>query len=485
MILRGKETISESYTPIWGLPLMFLCRIFDCEYRFRNIVSLNVISMLTSLRLKLLLTAAVTGMLSAGFSQSSSDAGNWKTYVITTSDANIAAPPGKDQTQKELAAVKERISKNNAKTLQQIRYWDAGSPAYRWNELISGIVSMREPQIFFRMPNAWMNMAIYDATVVAWKAKYNYQRKRPSQIDPSIRALVDIPASPSYPCEHTVTAAAAANVLAYFYPALADSIMNLAREASQSRINAGVQFPSDVEAAWKLGEQVAIKIIEQAKKDGSDGKWSGSMNTDPKRWRGEVPVGAVAASFKPIVLKSGDQFRPPPPPDFANDMQEMKNFKQDFQSMHTALHWANLSGVDIWTQLASQKIFENRLDRNTPACARIYATLNVAMHDAVIVIMDAKYAYWGIRPFQYDTTYKPLLFTPPFPGYPSGHATASSTAATVLGYFFPADAEYFNKTAKECADSRFYGGIHFQSDNKVGLEMGKALGDYVVQMRGK
>lgn len=430
-------------------------------------------------------TVITCGILSPSFSQAQPDVANWKTYVLNVNEASIAAAPSKELTQKELLIVKEKLGKNDAKTLEQIKYWDAGSPAYRWNEMISGMVSMKNPSIFFRMPNAWMNMAIYDATVAAWKAKYHYQRKRPSQADPSIKPLVELPATPSYPCEHTVTAAAAANVLAYFYPAVADSILGLAKDASQSRINAGVQYPSDVEAAWKLGEQVAMKIIEQARKDGSDRKWAGSMNTDPKRWRGEVPVGAVATSFKPILLKSGDQFRPPPPPDFANDMQEMKNFKQDFYSTHTALHWANLSGNDIWTQLASQKIFENRLDRNTPACARIYATLNVALHEAVIVIMDAKYAYWGIRPNQYDTTYKPLLNTPPFPGYPSGHATASSTAATVLSHFFPADEEFFSKTAKECADSRFYGGIHFQTDNKVGLEVGKSLGSYVFEMRGK
>ena len=436
-------------------------------------------------RLFMMIICLCGGFLSSSFSQSSSDVSNWKTFLVNADEANVAPAPGKEQTQRELSAVKDRLAKNDAKTLQQIRYWDAGSPAYRWNEMVSGMVSMRSPGIFFRMPNAWMNMAIYDATVAAWKAKNNYQRKRPSQVDPSIKPLVDVPATPSYPCEHTVTAAAAANVLAYFFPSQADSILDLAKEASQSRINAGVQYPSDIEAAWKLGEQVAMKVIEHARKDGSDGKWTGSMNTDPKRWRGEVPVGAIAASFKPILLKSGDQFRPPPPPDFANEMQEMKNFKQDFQSTYKALHWANLSGIDIWNQLASQKIFENRLDRNTPACARIYATLNVALHEAVIVIMDAKYAYWGIRPVQYDTTYKPLLFTPPFPGYPSGHATASSTAATVLGYFFPADAEFFRKTAMECADSRFYGGIHFKTDNNVGLEMGKALGSYVFEMRGK
>ena len=238
-------------------------------------------------------------------------------------------------------------------------------------------------------------------------------------------------------------------------------------------------------AGWKIGEEIAIRVIEEAKKDGSDLKWSGSMNTDPKRWRGEVPVGATTASFKPIVLKAGDQFRPPAPPDFETEMKEMKNFKQTPYTMHSALHWASLTGVDYWTQMASQKIFENRLDRNTPACSRIYTTLHIAMHDAAIAIMDAKYAYWGIRPFQYDTSYKPLLFTPPFPGYPSGHATASSTAATVLEHFFPGDAVFFRKMAKECADSRFYGGIHFQSDNVVGLEMGRALGNYVYDVCGK
>ncbi|MBC7826321.1 MAG: phosphatase PAP2 family protein [Chitinophagaceae bacterium] len=431
------------------------------------------------------LTTLLFSLVFSCFSQIQPDAGNWKTWIVSANEVTIAAPPTKEQTQKELAAIKEKLSKQDDKTLQQIKYWDAGSPSYRWNEIASSMISMRDIGTFFRTPTAWMNMAIYDATVAAWKAKYSYLRKHPSQMDATLKPLVDVPATPSYPCEHTVTAAAAANVLAYFFPAKADSIFNLAKEASQSRINAGVQFPSDVDAAWKLGEQVALKIIEQAKKDGSDAKWTGTMNADPKRWRGETPIGVMAGTYKPIVLKSGDQFRPAAPPDFANDMQQLKSFKQNSQSIHTAYHWASVNSFEFWTQLVSQKIFENRMDRNTPACARIYSVLNVALHEATIVIMDAKYAYWGIRPFQYDTTYKPLLFTPPFPGYPSGHATASSTAATVLEYYFPADAGLFRKIAKECADSRFYGGIHFQIDNTVGLEVGRSVGNYVAQTQGK
>ena len=111
--------------------------------------------------------------------------------------------------------------------------------------------------------------------------------------------------------------------------------------------------------------------------------------------------------------------------------------------------------------------------------------LHATEYDAGIVIMDAKYAYWGIRPNMLDTTFRPLLFTPPFPGYPSGHATAFSAAATILSYFFPADKNYFKQLSRECADSRFYGGIHFKSDNQVGIEIGERLANYVISTWGK
>jgi membrane-associated phospholipid phosphatase len=405
----------------------------------------------------------------------------WSTFFVHDIKAiNVAEPPGKEQTQKELTDLKQKQHPGE-KALQQIRYWDAGSPAYRWNQLGYNLLSFEDFPTFSRAPTAWMNIAINDAMAAAWSLKYKYMRKRPAQMDPSVKPFVEAPATPSYPCEHTVAAAAAANVLSYFFPAKADSIMKLAKESAQSRVDARVGFPSDVDAGWKLGEQVAKLIIGEAKKDGSDKQWDGQMNKDPKRWTGEYPVGITTGSYKPLILKSGGQLRPAAPPDFSRDMQELKNFKQNFESTNLAYYWAARSGFDVWTELANQKIFEYHLDKNTPACTAIYTLLHVALHDAAIAIMDAKYAYWGIRPFQLDTTFRPLIFTPPFPGYPSGHATASSVAATVLQYFFPGEAALFQKTAQECAESRFYAGIHFRTDNETGLEFGRKLGNYFVE----
>jgi membrane-associated phospholipid phosphatase len=414
--------------------------------------------------------------------QTSLPVAQWKTFILSdATEIRLPAPPGKDQTAMELAEVKKKMSVVDDKIRDQISYWDAGAPAYRWNEITNKLISFENINTYLRFPTAWVNVAIYDATLAAWKAKYQYTRPRPFEIDPSLTTLIASPATPSYPCEHSVTAAAAATVLAYFFPEKADSILALAKQAGQSRIYAGLQFPSDVSEGWKLGEMVASKVIAQAKKDGADQAFKGTMPKEKNLWYGDYPVGINVRNYKPFVIRSADQFRPPAPPDFAKEMSEMKAFKQDFNSTLLALRWAAYTGFDIWTDLASQKIFEYHLDRNTPLCARIYTLLHVGMYDAGIAIMDAKYAYWGIRPNQYDTSFHPLIFTPPFPGYPSGHAMASSAAAAVLSYFFPADQNFFKATAQECADSRFYGGIHFRTDNETGLRLGEKLGVFVVE----
>jgi membrane-associated phospholipid phosphatase len=86
---------------------------------------------------------------------------------------------------------------------------------------------------------ALMNVAIYDATIAAWEAKYTYNRPRPSEADPSLATVVPNPSSPSYPSEHAVAAGAAATVLAYLFPKDTQSFIDKAEMAGQSRLMAG------------------------------------------------------------------------------------------------------------------------------------------------------------------------------------------------------------------------------------------------------
>ena len=77
-----------------------------------------------------------------------------------------------------------------------------------------------------------------------------------------------------------------------------------------------------------------------------------------------------------------------------------------------------------------------------------------------------------MRPFQLDPNFKPLFNTPNHPGYPSAHSCLSGSAAEILGYLFPRDAQALNALSSAAGDSRVWAGIHFPSDVTAGLALG-------------
>ena len=160
-----------------------------------------------------LLGTSMTCMLMA---QVEPGAGKWKTWVIPSGSAlRLPAPPDDDITNTELQWVKEYATQRDQATLANIRYWDAGSPGYRWMQIAEQhVINANLPGPFQTRALALVAAAISDATIAAWDSKYVYNRKHPSDLDPSVAPVVAIPQSPSYPSEHAAAAGAAAAVLA-------------------------------------------------------------------------------------------------------------------------------------------------------------------------------------------------------------------------------------------------------------------------------
>lgn len=133
------------------------------------------------------------------------------------------------------------------------------------------------------------------------------------------------------------------------------------------------------------------------------------------------------------------------------------------------------------------------------------AKLGVAQADAFISCWSTKFKYNLLRPVTYikrhiDKAWEPLLITPPFPEYTSGHSTQSGAASTVLTAIFGDDFAFDDEThvdeglpvrrfpsfaaaAEEAAISRLYGGIHFRFGNERGLDQGRAVGAYAAQLK--
>ena len=133
--------------------------------------------------------------------------------------------------------------------------------------------------------------------------------------------------------------------------------------------------------------------------------------------------------------------------------------------------------------------------------AETYAKLGIAVSDAFIACWDTKFRFNLLRPVTciqqlIDPAWLPLLTTPPFPEYTSGHSVQSGAAFGVLADVFgdrysfddhthdsrglaPRHFDSFSEAADEAAISRLYGGIHFRPAIELGLQQGRCIADAV------
>ncbi len=387
----------------------------------------------------------------------------------------------------EIAELKALAAGRDEASEKVVAYWDAGSPAYRWVEIAVAAHQALPSGPPFSRPMSLVTVAMSDAMIAAWDAKYTYNRPSPSTVDGSLVTLLDAPDVPSYPSEHAVAAGAAATVLSYLFPDDTAKYAALAEEAAHSRLIAGVNYPSDIEAGLELGRAVGQKVVERAMSDGFDGVWEGTVPTEPGHWTGETVFMPLAGTFKAWVLKSNDQFRPEAPPAYDSEealaeLTAVTSFTRTFASNARAFYWQAPTGVKyVWYDVTNRLLFENNLDENAPRSAMVYAAMTAAQHDGYIGCFDAKYTYWAMRPNQLNPELVTLFPTPAHPSYPSAHSCGSMAAATVLASFFPHNAEGVINTAKEAGQARIWAGIHFPIDVVAGEALGKSVGELAVE----
>jgi membrane-associated phospholipid phosphatase len=201
----------------------------------------------------------------------------WKTWVLSSPSEFRSPPPiAHDSPEKtpELAELKnfQRTPKTNSAAY----FWEYAAGGLRAHQYWSGQIGrlvleyrLEDNPPLAARAYALQNIASIDAGIACWDSKYAYWAIRPFQLDPDVKPLFPTPNHPSYPAAHGCLSTATAAILGYLFPRDAATLATLAEEARESRIWAGIHYRSDIVAGAALGQAVADKVIDQARKDGS------------------------------------------------------------------------------------------------------------------------------------------------------------------------------------------------------------------------
>ena len=322
---------------------------------------------------------------------------------------------------------------------------------------------------------------------------------------------------------------AAYQVLNQLYPAASFPTINASITSfynTQQGLIAGGQAKTDGQN-WGAG--VASQIFAARVGDGSTTPGVYSVPAVPGVW---IPTPAGFASpllpawgdVKPFGVPSVAPFVPSAPPAldsaaYALSYNQVKDLGSATSLLRTAdqteiaKFWADGGGTVTppghWNLIAQDVV--NGAGLSLVQSARVFAALNISGADASIAAWETKYVYNLWRPVTAirlgdtdgnaatvkDASWTPLIGTPPFPAYTSGHSTFSSAATAVLTEYFGASYAFstpsqdpslpvtrsfssFQAAAEEAGASRIYGGIHYDFDNTAGLWAGAGIGGYVV-----
>jgi hypothetical protein len=263
-----------------------------------------------------------------------------------------------------------------------------------------------------------------------------------------------------------------------------------------------------------------------------------TVNTDnPSRWQPTPPAYMAGIEphwnkIRPLVIDSASQFKPTPPPPFS--MEEDSDFFKELKEVYDISNQITTAGDDseeveiaqFWDcnpyvsvtrghlmfatkkitpgahWIGITKIASRKSNADVGKTVYAYTKASIAMMDAFISCWDEKYRSNLVRPEtlineHIDENWVPILQTPPFPEYTSGHSVVSGAAAVALTDIFGDDFAFdddtevpyglpvrsftsFKQAADEAAISRMYGGIHYRKAVNVGVKQGRDLGRFVM-----
>lgn len=317
--------------------------------------------------------------------------------------------------------------------------------------------------------------------------------------------------------KEAAAASAAASLLASVDPSAAKEA-KLALVAYLANIPDGAPKQNGIE----LGEAVAAKMVRLRADDGAQAPDTWRPRTSPGVY---VPTAPVVApqwpGVKPFALKSADEVRPGPPPAltskaWADDYNEIKELgsrnsvKRSARQTEDARFWLATDWrvyYPVIKQVASKRNL-SLLDS-----ARFSALAVVARTDAVIAVFDAKYHYNFWRPVtairngdtddnpatERDPAWLPFDVTPAHPEYPCAHCISSASIGSVVEAVFesmdlpevtiesptlpgvPHRWTNLRDFYREVAEARICAGFHYRFSTRVGQDMGREIGEHVVQ----
>jgi PAP2 superfamily len=315
--------------------------------------------------------------------------------------------------------------------------------------------------------------------------------------------------------------AAAHGVLTALHPER-QAALDVALTASLAAIPEGEPKTKGVD----LGKKAAAEMVALRAKDGADASESYRPHTSPGIYVPTVvPVFSHFPAVTPWAMTSGSQFRPAAPPAldsevWTKDVNEIRELGARNSAVRTAEQttigrfWL-MTGPRSYNPIVRQLATAKEMD--IVDCARLFALVSMASSDAIIAVMDGKYAYnlWrpitairnaditGNKATPREASWLPLGDTPMHPEYPCAHCITSSAVGAVLANVLGDQIREFSLTSTtlpdvtrkwksiedynaEVAAARIYAGFHYRFSTIVGREMGRKIGELVAstQLRG-